>query len=144
MKPYLLTLATILILTSSCGETGSCNYFSKDRFISSYEKLVNKAKEADRKVSDKAWERDDRKFETMATNCYPKFSEEMSYEEKASFWINGAKYLYHRYGRSLITELSDPDTQEEIIRVVKEGALEVFGTLEALIKAIMKEIQEAF
>jgi len=143
MKPYILTLVAVVLLASSC-ETGSCNYFSKDRFLASYEKLVVKAKESERKVSDKAWERDDRKFETMATNCYPKFSEDMSYEEKATFWIDGAKYLYHRYGRSLITELSDPDTQEEIIRVVKEGAMEVFGTIQALIEAILKEIREAF
>lgn len=136
----MLTFCASLILFSSC-ETEPCSY-SKERFTKKFSVLVEQASESDRKISDERWEREDEQFSTFVMDCYPKFEEEMTFSEKTDFWQGTLSYLFARYGSALIAEISDPNTQNEIIKTVKEGAIAILGSLEELIIYIKEELIE--
>ena len=138
----MLTTCAILILFSSCNTEDSCSY-SKSRFTKKFTSLVDKAGESERKFSDERWEREDEQFEQFVMSCYPKFEEEMSMSEKTEFWQGTLSYLWSRYGTALIAEISDPNTQNEIIKTVKEGAIAVLGSFEELIIYIKEELIES-
>jgi hypothetical protein len=140
MKKLMLTACAILILFSSC-DTNSCSS-SKERFTKKFSSLIEDASESDLKFSDDRWERQDQKFEQFVTNSYPEVDVEMSFSEKTEFWQGTLSYLVSRYGGSLITELSDPNAQNEIIQIVKEGAIAVLGGLEEIIIYIKEELLE--
>lgn len=137
MKPFILTILALGIFATSCNNM-ACAY-SKKSFLGNFDTLVTKAKESDRKISDNAWERDDKIFEQMVTDCYDKYQSDMTLGEKRDFWIGGIQYLIHRYGWGLLKELRDPNTQDEIIRVVKENAMEVLNGLEEMIDVVKHE-----
>lgn len=137
MKRVLLTLAVSLVVLAGC-QNGDCGY-SKSRFLKKYDALVGKVSKADRKISDSAWERDDKVFEQLAMDCYGQYETEMSLSEKRDFWMNALSYLYYRYGIALIRELADPETQKEIIRFVRENAMAVLDGTEEMIEIIKKE-----
>ena len=136
----MLTACTMLILFSSCNND-SCSY-SKKRFSKKFSSLVERASESDRKFSDERWDREDKQFEQFVTSCYPKFEEDMSISDKTEFWKGTLSYLLSRYGTALIAEISDPNTQNEIIHIVKEGAIAVLGGIEEIIIYIQEELIE--
>ena len=140
MKKLMLTFCASLILFSSC-ETEPCSY-SKERFTKKFSLLVERASESDRKISDERWEKEDEQFGQFVMDCYPKFEEEMSLSEKTEFWQGTLSYLFARYGSALVAEISDPNTQNEIIKTVKEGAIAVLGSFEELLIYIKEELIE--
>ncbi len=138
MKSALFAFFTFSLMFTSC-QVEPCSY-SKTRFLKSYDKLVEKASEADRKVSDKAWKKDDKKFQQFAVDCYEAHGDDMSLGEKRDFWINAVRYLFYRYGWSIISELQDPNTQNEIINVVRKNAMEALDGVDDLMKVIKDEL----
>lgn len=136
-KHFLLTIALVAVAVG-CNNS-PCGYSSKSSFLRKYDTLVERAIEADRKVRDKAWERDDRRFENLVMDCYQVFEADMQFREKREFWINAIRYLVYRYGISLINELSDPETQKEIIAFVKENAQAVLGSMREIIDVVKDE-----
>jgi hypothetical protein len=139
MKPFILTILALSIFVTSCGNM-TCAY-SKDSFLGNFDKLITKAKESDRKISDNAWERDDKIFEQMVTGCYDKYQSDMSLGEKRDFWIGGIQYLIHRYGWGLLEEIRDPNTQDEMIKVVRENAMKVLNGVEEIIDVVQHELK---
>jgi hypothetical protein len=140
MKKLILTTLVMLMLFSSC-ETVPCGY-SKARFTQQFTQLVEKAGESDLKFSDEGWEKEDKKFEEFVMNCYAKFEQEMTFDEKLEFWQGSLSYLFSRYGAALILELGDPDTQNQIIKAVQEGAIAILGSIEEIILYIKEKILE--
>ena len=138
MKKLMLTACSILIMFSSC-QTESCSY-SKKRFTKKFSSLVERASESERKLSDERWDREDEQFEQLVMSCYPKFENEMDLSEKTAFWQGTISYLFSRYGSALVAEISDPNVQNEIIKTVKEGAIAVLGSIEAIITYIKEEL----
>lgn len=140
MKSIILTTLLVCILFTSC-QMSPCG-FSKEQFKSSFQKLVKKAKEADRKASDPEWEADDSRFEELVTGCYENYEADMTFDEKRDFWIGAVKYLIYRYGWGLLNELRDPDRQDEIIRVVRENAEEVLDGAREIRKVVEEELRD--
>lgn len=137
MKPVLFTVFTFVLLFTSC-QTEPCGY-SKTRFIKSLDKLVEKVSEADRKISDKAWKKDDEKFQQLVVDCYETHRDDMSMGESRDFWIDAIRYLVNRYGWSIIAELQDPNTQNEIIGVVRKNAMDAMDGIDDIIQVIEDE-----
>lgn len=131
-----------LFLLPSCSMS-PCGY-SKTTFIKKFNGLVGEVKAAKRKVSDEAWEKDDRKFEQLATDCYQQYEAEMTFEEKRDFWLNAFRYLWYRYGLSVIKEIRDPDTQEEIVRIFQENADAFIDFVEELKNITKEELKGLF
>lgn len=140
MKSLVLTILSVCILFTSC-QMSPCG-FSKEQFKSGFQKLVKNAKAADRKASDPAWEMDDSKFEQFVTGCYEEYEADMTMDEKRSFWIDAVRYLIYRYGWGLVNEITDPDNQEEIIRVVRENAQEVLDGAKEIRRVIREELRD--
>ncbi|MGB0862878.1 MAG: hypothetical protein ACPG19_02480 [Saprospiraceae bacterium] len=139
MKPFILTILALSIFVTSC-ENMACGY-SKDSFLSNFDKLVTKAKESDRKISDNAWERDDKIFEQMVISCYEQYETELSLGEKRDFWVGSIQYLIHRYGWGLLEELRDSDTQNEIISIVRENAMETLNGIDEIVDIVKDELK---
>ena len=65
--------------------------------------------------------------------------DDMSMGESRDFWIDAIRYLVNRYGWSIIAELQDPNTQNEVIGVVRKNAMDAMDGIDDIIQVIEDE-----
>lgn len=104
--------------------------------------LVEEVLATDRTATDAAWKADDATLEQLVTDCYDRYSPDLTAEEQTTFWFNTLRYLTHRYGVGLWRELNDPDTQDVIVREFRKQSdrlTDGMGDLEGLIQEQLQD-----
>lgn len=118
---------------------GSCKYidpcYSKASFLSQIEETVDEVKENGANYSESDWKVMDDRVESLMDNCYEKYKEELTKEEKQKIAIYATSYVYERHK----SKLSDfVDTIEDM--KLDQKAVEFISQADEQIKALFNDV----
>lgn len=135
MNKIIFTFALIAIFASAC-TIDPC--MTKGQFINGYETFTEKVSENHEDYSKKTWEEKDEQMDQFVDQCYQKFEEKLSDEEKKDFWVKYFKYKYDRHGRSVLKAI-EADMREFEIEI-DEQIEDLFDNPEEDLKDIFREV----
>lgn len=142
-----ISVSTIFLL-QSCNKD-SCA--TKSGFLESFEAF---SKEYDENKADLDEEKKmeyENRYRDIVNNCYKKFKDEMSLEEKQGFWKQSLSFYMNRYdgqfSANLLEKLDDPFNQylkEEVVEIIKESGLTYVLSLQSIVKDELPKLMELF
>lgn len=109
-----ILLFVILVFSISACQLDPCR--TKNVFIKSHKTFVEKSIEDSKEYSDEEWEEKDEQFERFVEECYEKYEDKLSKEEKKEFWIVSSRYFAHRFSSEWADHFLD---SEELISSFK-------------------------
>ena len=129
---------------------------SAEKMQESMTKLVVEANQTAEKQERANWQMLDSRFDHLISECYDQYKDELTLEDKKSFWLNGIRYYKYRYGTRWYEKLDDPndplaqrleqeigDTLESSAENVLQFVKEVYGDeLKEGIDEVVKEIEK--
>ena len=133
----ILILLSVIVAFQSCN-SDLCGFNAK-HFLSTFDTFVEKIKDEDLNYNDEKWVKYDQKFTKMKEECYPKFEDKMTDEQKEEFWANSAKYYWLRYGSGFINQLLDEDS--DVIENIFENLRDRWNESEEELDEVFKEVQ---
>ena len=123
MKSFFYTLLG-LVLLSSCNFNSEC--LSKEAFVTGYEKFSDDVEQHYRNLKAEDWVNIDKELKIYVEQCYPKFKEQLTIEEKVGFWKNTLSYGLYRGDKSNSYELDlDIDYEKELDELTEQGRKEI-------------------
>lgn len=124
MRVHLLILALSAILLSSC-EVGPC--INKNYFITTYDRFIKDFEEGHEKYTSADWESKEEKMSSFVNDCYSSFNEDLTPEEKLSFWTKYVEFMIIRHKGEALQEIESQDrkSEVEIYKEIKESIGEV-------------------
>ncbi len=124
MKKYLFTTIIGLLFLTSC-EVNVC--INKSYFISTYDRFIEDFEKGNNKYSTEDWNSKEEKIKSFVNDCYASFKEEMSAEERVSFWTKYVEFMIIRYKGEALSEIESQDrkSEVEIYKEIKESLGEV-------------------
>lgn len=135
MKSNLFFLLIIGMTITSCNIDPCIN---KSFFIQQFESTTAEVFENHKSYNDKEWEKKDEKMDAYVGDCYVKFEEKLSSEEKKEFWVKYFKYKYYRHGKNVLKAIEE-DAKTFSIEMDKELE-ELFDNPEQDVKLILREL----
>ena len=138
MKPCLTVFLVVAIL-SSCNFNSEC--LSKEAFLSGYEKFSNDVEKHYRDLKADDWVDIDKELKVYVEQCYPKYKEELSIEEKVSFWKNTLSYGLYRGDKSNSYQMDlDIDYEKELDELTEQGRMEIERFFQKELKPELNDI----
>jgi len=123
MKNFVFVLAAVSIL-HGCNFSSQC--LSKDAFVSGYEKFSDDVQNHYKELNDKDWIEIDQELKAYVDQCYPKYKDQLSIEEKVTFWKNTLSYGLYRGDKTDSYQLNlDIDYEKELEELTDQGRLEI-------------------
>lgn len=132
MNKLFFAFALIALLASSC-TIDPC--LTKGQFLNGYNTFTEKVSKEHKDYSKSDWKEKDKQMDQFVGECYEKFSEKLTSEEKKKFWIKYFKYKFDRHGRSVIREIQ---------RDMEEFELDLDDDLEEIFQDAGGEIEDIF
>lgn len=131
---FFLAVATAGMLhgctTIQCGS-------GKAQFLDNYNRFMEEALEKDFSVADKRWHAYDERLETYILDCYPSFSEDLTFADRQSVLSQAVSYYYIRYGSHMIKELQNEDNEVSVALMAELE--EVWSDPKALFREVVGE-----
>lgn len=138
MKAFFYTFF-FLILVSACNFNSEC--LSKEAFLSGYEKFSNDVETHYRNLQTEDWVDIDKEMKIYVEQCYPKYKEQLSIEEKVQFWKNTLSYGLYRGDKSNSYELElDIDYERELDELTEQGRKEIESFIQKELKPELNDI----
>ena len=138
----ILTLFLGVTLFSSC-VLDPCP--TSDKMIESMQTLVlDASKKADSRAQVN-WKSLDSRFQKLITDCYDLHKEQLSFNDKKEYWLDGIRYYKHRYGENWYEKLDDPNDllskrlEEEIGKTLESSAENVVDFIKEVYGDEIKE-----
>lgn len=131
----LFAFAIIALLAAACS-VNPC--FTKDQFVAGSQAFFNKVEKNHESYSEKEWKDKDATMDQFVSECYEKFSEKMTEDEKEDFWIDYFKYKYYRHGKNVLRAI-ELDIEKYALEIDAELE-DLFDNPEKDIKKILNEL----
>jgi len=106
MKRILIFLFLAAVLTNGC-TFDECT--SKSLYLVSFEQFIDKVKENYKNYDDQEWKKMDERFKKLSGECYNKFKDKLTKEDKAKLIKYEAKYTYYRVFSDMPFDLKEKD-----------------------------------
>ena len=138
-----ITVILILLCSISLNSCflDPCN--SKNSFLTHLEKTVDEAVENGKEMTEEQWINKDKELEKLMDECYEKFKNELTSEEKKIIFKKSAKYVYVRQKdkfKDLYTIIEDMNLEEEAQKFIALADKE----LKEIFNDVLKEDVEGF
>ena len=130
MKNVILFFLLTILFIPSC-ILDPC--YNKDSFLSNLEKTVEEVKKEAQDYSDAEWEKKDKELEKLMDECYEKFKDELTKEERKQVFRNSTQYVYQRQKdqfKEFISALEEVEWEkeaEQLITMADEEIKEIFN-----------------
>ncbi len=111
MRTYLLILALGTLILSSC-EVSQC--INKNYFVTTYDRFIKDFEERHEKYSTEDWTSKEEKMRSFVNDCYTSFGEEMTADEKLSFWTKYVEFMIIRYKAEALQTIESEDKKSEV------------------------------
>ncbi len=111
MKNFSLFLLLSLFLVSSC-EVGLC--INKNYFIQTYDRFIADFEERHDTYSSDDWKSKEEKMRSFVNDCYAAFKEDMTAEERVSFWTKYVEFMIIRYKGDALQQIESEDRKTEV------------------------------
>ena len=131
----ILVFGTGIFITESCTSI-QCGT-SKDQFFEQFDRFIAEVEEQDLTVADSRWNIYDKNFETYLLDCYVKFREDLSFNERQQVIYQAVQYYFYRYKADMIRELDRDDREVSVL--VRSEMREIWEEPEALFKELTGE-----
>ncbi len=135
MNRIWMVFALIVIMASAC-TIDPC--LTKGQFLNAYNNFTDKVSDAHEDFSKQEWEEKDEEMDHFVDQCYQKYEDKLSDEEKKDFWIKYFKYKYDRHGRSVLRAI-EADMREFGLEIDEELD-QLFDNPEEDLKDIFREV----
>lgn len=134
MGKYLSVALMCLFLLSAC-EMNMC--VNKAYFVSTYDRFIADFEKNHDNYSSADWASKEEKMRSFVNDCYASYKEDMSVEERVSFWTKYVEFMIVRHtGDALqIIETEDTKSEVEIYKEIKTALGE--ADFEKLFKQIL-------
>ena len=138
------TNVLLIFLCSLCFNScflDPCN--NKNSFLTHLEKTVDEAVEKGKEMTEEQWINKDEELEKLMDECYEKFKDELTSEEKKIVFKKSAKYVYVRQKdkfKDLFTIIEDMNLEEEAQKFIALADKE----LKEIFNDVLKEDFESF
>ncbi len=138
MKSFFFAFMMITIL-SNCNFNSQC--LSKEAFLSGYDKFTTDVEKHYKELKSEDWIDIDKEMKTYVEQCYPKYKEQLSIEEKVSFWKNTLSYGLYRGDKSNSYKLNlDIDYEKELEELTEQGRKEIESFIQKELKPELNDI----
>ena len=95
--------------------------FDKNSFLKHLEKTVDQSVENSDKWTEDQWKEKDKEIEKLMDECYEKFKDDLTKEERKTVFKESTKYLYHRQKdkfKEFLTFVDELNLEEEARKLV--------------------------
>ncbi len=132
-----LSFLIVLLLFSSCGQD-PCQ--TKDQFLDSFKSFIEEFEQEGSELKEASKNEFETRYENIVNNCYKKFSEELSIEEKQDFWEASLGFYLEIYEGKMSELLSDADSdpfkkyvKDEVLSVIQTSGIDYLNSLAELL-----------
>ena len=124
MRILLFSIIFCGLFLSSC-ELGPC--INKDYFINTFDRFIKDFEEGHERYSSADWESKQNKVNSFVNDCYASFGDDITADEKLSFWTKYVEFMIIRYKTEALQkiETADRSSEVEIYKEIKESIGEV-------------------
>lgn len=140
-----------MVLLSSC-EMNMC--INKSYFISTYDRFIEDFEKNNKNYSQEDWNSKQDKMRSFVNDCYASFKDDMTAEERVSFWTKYVEFMIVRFRGDALEEIESEDRKSavEIYEEVKEAIgeadfekifKEIYGDdIENAVDEVLKELNK--
>lgn len=117
--------------------------YNKNSFLTHLEKTVDEAVENGKEMTEEKWAEKDEELSKLMDECYEKFKDELTSEEKKVVFKKSARYVYERQKdkfKGLYTIIEDMNLEEEAQKFITLADKE----LKEIFNDVLKEDVENF
>lgn len=138
MKSFLFAFTAMAVL-SSCNFNSQC--LSKDAFLTGYDKFSADVEKHYKELKTEDWVDIDKELKVYVEQCYPKFKENLSIDEKVSFWKHTLSYGLYRGDKSDSYKLDlKIDYEKELDELTEQGRKEIESFIQKELKPELNDI----
>lgn len=147
LSKFLLLLFPILLLTA-CNQSPCSN---KEAFIENFEAFVKEFEDKVKDLNEASKQEYEEKYEDFVNDCYKKFNEELTLEERQDFWKTSLGFYLELYKGNIGELLEDADTdpfksyvKDEIEKLIKESGTDYLAEVSVLLEDELPKLLESF
>ena len=134
--PFLILIISFIFSFQSCSILDPCS--NKESFLHHLDGIISEVKENGEKYSDEEWQEMDKKVEKIMDECYEKYKDDLSRDEKKKILSYATTYVIKRQKKN-VEDFKEMIEDLELDRRAKEFFQEADEELKDLFNEVLKE-----